>query len=152
MVAFKRTASRGFTLIELMVTVVIAGILAAVAYPAFTAHVQRSRRADAVALLSAVTQAQERYRTNRVEYAHSMSDLGMTSSSITNHYTLTFAGVGNPASWVAGYVVTASAVSTSPQANDSKCASMGVQLDGSTLTYFAADSAGNDSSASCWPR
>ncbi len=143
---------RGFTLIELMVTVVIAGVLAAIAYPAYTSHVQRSRRADAVALLSAVTQAQERYRTNRVEYAHTIADLGITASSFTNHYTLTFAGVGNPASWTVGYIITASVASTSSQVNDTKCASMGVQLDGSTLSYFASDSAGNDSLATCWPR
>lgn len=147
-----RPTSRGFTLVELLVTVVVAGILAAVAYPAFTSHVQRSRRADAVALLSAVTQAQERYRTNRVEYAHTLTDLGLTAASITSHYTLAFTGVGNPASWTVGYIATASVVSTSPQVNDTKCASLGVQLDGSTLTYFATDSAGNDSSATCWPR
>lgn len=152
MAAHHHIASRGFTLIELMVTVVIAGILAAIAYPAYTAHVQRSRRADAVALLSAVTQAQERYRTNRVEYARNMSDLNLTVSAFTSHYTLTLAGVGSPANWTVGYVATASAASTSPQANDAKCASMGIQLDGSVLSYFASDSAGNDSSTTCWPR
>lgn len=147
-----RLRSNGFTLIELMITIVIVGILAAVAYPAFTSHVQRSRRADATALLSAVTQAQERYRTNRVEYASTLTALDLTASSITNHYTVTLTGVGSPASFAAGYVATATVASTSPQVRDSKCASLGVQLDGSTLTYFSTDSAGNDSSAACWPR
>lgn len=143
---------KGFSLVELMVVLVIAGVLAAVAYPAFTSYVQRSRRADAVALLSAVVQAQERYRTNQVEYARSLSALGITATTFTNHYTIDIGAVGNPATYTSGYVATASVASTSPQANDAKCATMGVQLEGSVLTYLATDAAGNDSRASCWPR
>ena len=143
---------RGFSLIELMVVLVIAGVLAAVAYPAFTSYVQKSRRADAVALLSAIIQAQERYRTNQVEYARNLSSLGITATTFTNHYSIDINAVGNPATYTSGYVATASAASTSPQANDAKCATIGVQLEGSVLTYIATDSAGNDSSASCWPR
>lgn len=142
----------GFSLIELMVVLVIAGVLAAVAYPALTSYVQRSRRADAVALLSAIVQAQERFRTNQVEYARSLSSLGITATNFTSHYTVAIGAVGNPATYTSGYVATASVSSTSPQANDTKCATIGVQLDGSVLTYIATDSAGNNSSASCWPR
>lgn len=46
----------GFTLIELMIAVVIAGILAAVAYPSFVSYVQKARRADAKAALLAAAQ------------------------------------------------------------------------------------------------
>ncbi len=38
---------RGFTLIELMITVAIVSILAAVAYPSYTEYVQRGRLAEA---------------------------------------------------------------------------------------------------------
>ena len=145
-------APTGFSLVELMVVLLVVGILAAVAYPAYTSHVQRSRRGDAVAVLSAVVQAQERYRTNRVEYAHDLSALGITATSITNHYTVEITGIGSPATFTTGYVATASAVSTSPQNADAKCATLAVRLDGSTLSYTSTDAAGNDSSSSCWPR
>lgn len=135
-----------------MVVVAIVGILSAIAYPAFTSHVQRSRRADAVAVLSAVVQAQERYRANQSAYASTLTDLAINASAITGHYTVTIAGVGATPSLATGYVATASTVSTSPQSQDTKCATLGVELDGASLTYVSTDSTGADTRSHCWPR
>lgn len=53
----------GFTLIELMITVAIVGVLAAVAYPAYTDSILKGRRAQARTALLDLMQQQERYMT-----------------------------------------------------------------------------------------
>jgi type IV pilus assembly protein PilE len=52
-----------FTLIELMVTVAIVGILASIAYPTYQDSVMKSRRADAKGVLLGLANAMERYYT-----------------------------------------------------------------------------------------
>ncbi|WP_374591408.1 type IV pilin protein [Aquabacterium sp.] len=66
--------SRGFTLIELMVTVAIVAILTAIAYPAYHQYVLKGRRAEGRAALTAVLQQQERYYTQFGKYYISTSD------------------------------------------------------------------------------
>ncbi len=53
------TRAGGFTLIELMVAVAIAAILAAIAYPSYTAYVQRSRVPAALDQLSGISTRME---------------------------------------------------------------------------------------------
>lgn len=65
--ARQRTQS-GFTLIELMITVAIVGILASLAYPAYTDSVRKGKRAEARAAVMNLLQQQERYLTQMNTY------------------------------------------------------------------------------------
>lgn len=62
-------AVRGFTLIELMITVAVVGILAAVAYPSYQEHIRKSRRAAAQAAMLEVAQKQMQLFLDRRSYA-----------------------------------------------------------------------------------
>jgi type IV pilus assembly protein PilE len=70
--------NEGVTLLEVMVVVVIVGILAAVAIPAYNGYVTRSRRSDAFTALETVRAAQEMYRAEKGFYASDFVDGGTT--------------------------------------------------------------------------
>lgn len=67
MMAFQKS-SRGFSLIELMITLAIVGVLAAIAYPAYTSSMIKGRRAQGRTALVELLQQQERYMTQRNSY------------------------------------------------------------------------------------
>jgi type IV pilus assembly protein PilE len=129
----KSAGQSGFTLVELMITVVIVAILAAVAFPSYTQYVRRAHRADAQAVLMNVATRQQQYLLDSRAYAGSLSDLNVAvPSTVLSHYTVSVV-VGT--STVASFSVTATPLG--PQAQDS-CSAMSL------------DQAGVKSPASCW--
>lgn len=80
---FHRTRKRqlGLTLIELMITVAIIGILASVAYPSYIDHITRSNRAEALRELTRFANLQEQYFIDHRVYSSTMKDLGIGSGT-----------------------------------------------------------------------
>lgn len=132
---------RGFTLIEMLVAIVIIAILTAIALPIFTDAVRKARRADAVALLTGLQQAQERFRANNPGYATTLVQLAGTPAS-TTHYQASIDSAS-----ASGYTLTATAKSDSPQNDDGDCKRMSLSM---TPGGNVVQSGVNDGAAPCW--
>ena len=65
----RRGASRGFTLIELSIVVVIVGILAVIAVVGYRKYIQHSKITEAQTMISAIRIAQEDHRAEKGTYA-----------------------------------------------------------------------------------
>ena len=128
----------GFTLIELVIVMAIAAILAAIALPSYQSSVRKGRRTDAIDATAAVQQAQERWRANNPSYSAEIVDelnLGTTLSK-SGYYQLSLSGATGT-----GYTLNAAAVSGKGQENDSGC---------STLTLTVTAGSATQSPAGCW--
>ena len=139
----------GFTLIELMIAVAVVGILLAVALPSFLDSIRKGRRAEAFAALSAIQQAQERWRSNNPLYG-TLSNLTIASSTSGGNYTL--AVTANTAT---GYEATADG-SGSGQRNDGQCTKLSVRVDRGSITYASCTGSGCTftyaATDRCWSR
>jgi len=65
----ERSNYRGFTLIELMITVAIVGILSAIAYPSYTQYMIRANRAAAQAEMMDIANRQQQFLLTDRGYA-----------------------------------------------------------------------------------
>lgn len=105
--------TKGFTLIELMVTIAIIAILASIALPNYNAYVTRSKIAEAPSELSKWRNAVERYYQDNRSYtgvcAGTSAEAGtkyFTYSCVSDAQTYTLTATGVAAQGMNGYVYT----------------------------------------------
>ena len=141
-------SERGFTLIEGLVGVAIAGVLSSIAYPSVEAQVQRARRADALVALLQAQLAEERHRANNAGYA-TLAELGLRDTSPAGHYRIQAAANDS-----GGYDLVATALAA--QARDARCRVLRLSLaDGALVQASGSDATaanGADANRACWNR
>ena len=83
-------ASRGFTLIELMIAVAIVAILTQIAYPAYTSQIRKGKRATAQAALMDLASREQTYLLDRRDYGTIAAIGFVTPKEIEGDYTFDF--------------------------------------------------------------
>lgn len=136
-----RGKTAGFNLIELMIVVAIASILAVIAYPSYQNKVYQSRRADAHAMLLDAAMRQERFNSDNNTYTTNLTLLGYTSNPAISPDGFYSVAVAAAAGGIAnGFTLTATALA--PQTGDTQCATITL-----TSTGVKSSSAGV---GRCW--
>lgn len=129
--------SRGVTLTELLIVIVIVGILGAIAYPNYREFTARAKRTEAKTILLEIAQNQERFYLQNNRYGD-MGELGYTDPKITDSQSYSVTITANDAN---NFSATATYQNSDTEA--SKC------------DTFSIDGRGNKTStpyADCWTR
>jgi len=141
----KINKSKGFTLIELMVTLVIVAILVSLAVPAYGKYMTKARRSDAIAMLVDVAGEQERFLSERNRYATKPTEMGYDKDELLSkegHYSISIAN-NTPTS----FVLTATPVSGGKQAGDEECGAFTLNSGG---VKGVVDDSATEDAGYCW--
>jgi type IV pilus assembly protein PilE len=113
----RRARLRGFTAIELLITVATIAILVTVALPAYNSTIVRANRAAAQSFLLDLANREEQYLLDARTYTTTVGDLLAPPETVTPYYSVTIT-VPSGSSVANAYVITATPVATSIQKND----------------------------------
>lgn len=153
-------SQHGFSLIELVVAMLIAAILAAVAIPAYSNYTRKAHRVEAKNALLDMASLEERFMSTNNNYSQLSSDLGYGTTTTTlpitigsGYYqitTLTASAATAPTSTTtvgtpATYTIQVTAFGD--QMKDTTCRTFKVIQTGAQTAF---DSSGTDQSATCW--
>ncbi|WOH39163.1 type IV pilin protein [Thalassotalea fonticola] len=144
MFTFKKNNTKGFSLIELMVVVVIVGIIAGIAYPSFSDSMMKARRSDAKSAMLGLILSQSKLRGSCATFGSAIGGANNCASntvkgistSENGYYQLKITGASGNA-----YTITATAQGV--QAKDTGCTAL-------TIAVSAANPKGLKGPTSCW--
>jgi type IV pilus assembly protein PilE len=137
--------SRGITLLELMVVLVVVGIMAAVALPGYRGQMIRVHRTEAMIALLELENAEEKYFLRHNVYTSELSaaqpaGLGLSTVTSSNQYILSIAVATDGQSFIA----TATPTPEGAQAADRECLAFSIDARGRRAVSGTRDA------RACW--
>jgi type IV pilus assembly protein PilE len=140
---------KGFTLIELMMVILIAGILFGIAVPAYRDFVLRAQRTEAKSTLLRVQAEQEKFYMQNNTYTVDVNNpppvgLGIPASENVYYNIAIIAGAGG---LTVGYTVSAVPAAGSPQLRDDDCQLFNINQTG---VRYAESNMAVDETQTCW--
>ena len=146
--------ARGFTLLELMITVSIAAILTIMAVSSYQTSIVTSRRTDAKTALNDIAGREQRYfsvtnsYTNNPEllgYSNTATSFGANFTIGNGYYTLSVPTLSAAAAGTPAYFL-ATATATGSQLKDAACATLSIDATGN----YTSTGTGT-ANPPCWP-
>ena len=132
----------GFTLIELMITVAVVAILAAVALPSYRQYIIRANRSAAESFIMTVANKQEQYNLDARQYADALGKLSSIPADVASNYNVEVKTDNTAVPPT--YYVKATPIPSGSQAADVACGAVSVDQTGTKSI------AGTGTVASCW--
>jgi type IV pilus assembly protein PilE len=131
----------GFTLVEVAVVLAVLAVLVTVTVPSAMGSLNKARRSDAVAALTRVQVAQERFRALHGSYTSQRQSLigAAAARSENGHYEIQLLSAQPDR-----YEASASARADGPQARDSECQQLTLRVQDGIAEFGP--------SARCWNR
>jgi type IV pilus assembly protein PilE len=154
-----RSRVQGFTLIELVIAILIASILAAIAIPSYSNYVRKSRRTEVRSALLDMVSLEERYFSTQNAYSANFTDLGYPTAAASVVLSSGYYSIATPVIQIAGIpsattagtpalvTLTGTVVAGTDQVKDTSCASFTVTSAG---VQSSLNSGGTDSTSTCW--
>lgn len=137
---------RGWTLAELLISLAVMSVLAAIALPAYQQQQRQARRSDGQAALVQLQVDQARWRSQHDSHADTLSALGWASDrSPQGHYQISLTE-----SSADGY--TALATALGGQVADRDCTPLRLRWQGTATAVFGAGEHMDSDPARCWRR